>query len=286
MRVFATILLIVISFLGTYEVSKANEFRKFTNVPYLSDSISKDQKLDIYVPKKKERFSTMPVHIFVHGGAWTKGDKRLKKSEVKAYTDEDIILVSVNYRLGPKYKYPANVEDVIHATKWVKNNIAKYGGDPSNIVLSGHSAGAHLVALVGVGTPDVPSLSSGNIYKAIFSVDAASYDLTKPSEGKLSRFLNKQIRKVFGVNKTNLRRASPVHQIERTGSYSNFYLYVTASRPDAVQHMRNFEKTLSDAGQPVVSHIMSRELSHSDMRKAIFDPYSQIFEAITRSLKY
>ncbi len=284
MRFVVTFILAILSSLSVSLSVSAAEFKTFKDISYHHTPVSTQQILDIYVPDGVDNFARLPVHIFVHGGAWTKGDKKLKRPDIQAYTDRGVILVSLNYRLGPKHKYPDNVKDIVQASAWIRKNIRAYSGNPNRLVLSGHSAGAHLAALVGVGTPDVPAAPSGQIYKAIFSVDTASYDLTQKSEGKLSRWVNRQKRSVFGRNPAALRRASPLHQIERRARYSPMHLYVTASRPDAVQHTQNFQQALRGAGQPAHSHVMNATLSHADMRDEIFNPNSVIFKSVMRSL--
>jgi acetyl esterase/lipase len=90
--------------------------------------------------------------VWVHGGGFVMGDKASSKdlaSKPEYFTSKlGYILVSVNYRLLPEGKYPTNIQDLADALVWVHNNIADFGGDPSQIVLMGHSAGAQLVAQV------------------------------------------------------------------------------------------------------------------------------------------
>lgn len=103
------------------------------------------QKLDIYAPAQAKK---APTVIFVHGGEWTKHDKKTVHYKPKAFNDMGVIFVSTNYRLSPQDAHPAQVSDVAAAVAWVHNNIARYGGDPDNIFIMGHSAGCHLVTLV------------------------------------------------------------------------------------------------------------------------------------------
>ena len=274
-------------------IAGASEQSQYLDVPYTDQAASKAQSLDIYLPvapygnAKVDGLS--PVHIYVHGGAWTMGDKALAAHEIQSFTQRGIILVSVNYRLGPDHKYPANIEDIRAATEWVKANIHRYGGDPDAIVLSGHSAGAHLVALAGVTQecrPDSSSASSSApYYKAIFSIDTAAYDLTKPSQDQLGLRVEKHKTSVFGRTKRALRKASPLHQIKRGAEYCPIIIYVSAARPDAVSQSQRFEQKLRKANQPVWLGVMDESLTHRDMRKAIFDPRSDVWGSIMAELK-
>jgi len=284
MRFIAILILLITSFIGSSHDAYGAEFTAFKDISYHPAPSSDQQKLDIYRPAGVDRFALLPVHIFVHGGAWTKGKKDLKAPDIQAYTDRGVMLISLNYRLGPEHKYPGNVEDIVQAGNWVRRNIRAYGGDPNRLALSGHSAGAHLVALVGVGTPDVAAPPSGQIYKAIFAVDTASYDLAQKSKGRLSRLIERQKRSVFGRNPITLRKASPLYQIETRPRYSPIFLYVTARRRDAVEQTQKFEQALRAAKQPVQSHVLNAELNHSDMRDEIFNPHSPLFTSILKSL--
>ncbi|MCC7350859.1 MAG: alpha/beta hydrolase [Phycisphaerales bacterium] len=107
-----------------------------------------DQKLntlDLYAPKGA---INSPVLLFIHGGEWTKGDKRDVSYKPKFFNEHDIVFASANYRLSPTDKHPAQVSDVAHAIAWLKAHVAEYGGDPDQIFIMGHSAGCHLVTLV------------------------------------------------------------------------------------------------------------------------------------------
>ncbi len=102
-------------------------------------------KLDLYLPKGKKNF---PVLLFVHGGTWKSGKKDLYAPLGEVFAKNGVGMVIVNYRLSPAVQHPAHVQDVAKAFAWTVRNIAKYGGRPDEIFISGHSAGGHLVALL------------------------------------------------------------------------------------------------------------------------------------------
>jgi len=110
-------------------------------------------KLDAYVPEGAGPF---PAVILVHGGGWTGGDK--SGGPRKGYMapmhapleKAGFAWFSINYRLAPKHRYPACIEDVETAIRWVKAHAAEFHVDPKRIALSGESAGGHLVALAAV----------------------------------------------------------------------------------------------------------------------------------------
>ncbi len=104
-------------------------------------------KLDLYLPKGHKDF---PVLFFVHGGMWRSGNKELYAPLGKLFAKNGVGTVIINYRLSPKVKHPAHVEDVARAFAWAHKNVAKHGGQPDQIFACGHSAGGHLVALLAV----------------------------------------------------------------------------------------------------------------------------------------
>ena len=102
--------------------------------------------LDVYVPKGAKDF---PVLFLVHGGTWQYGSKDTFRQVGEGFAKLGIGVVCPNYRLSPKVKHPAHIEDVAKAFAWTVDTVAKHGGDPKKIVLAGHSAGGHLVSLLG-----------------------------------------------------------------------------------------------------------------------------------------
>jgi acetyl esterase/lipase len=105
------------------------------------------QKLDVYSPKNGK---DCPIVIFVHRGEWTKGDKSEVSYKPKFFNEHGIVFISTNYRLYPEAKFPAHAEDVASAVRWTVDHAKEFGGDPKKIILMGHSAGCHLVTLVGL----------------------------------------------------------------------------------------------------------------------------------------
>lgn len=100
-------------------------------------------KLDIYYPATTKNFTTV---VWFHGGGITSGNKHIPEKLM----NKGIAVIGVNYRLSPKAKCPAYIEDAAAAVAWTFKNIKKYGGDPDKIVVSGHSAGGYLASMVGL----------------------------------------------------------------------------------------------------------------------------------------
>jgi acetyl esterase/lipase len=134
--------------------AKAHEVRTVRDIAYRElyegeDADKGKNKLDLFVPKAITDF---PVVMFVHGGAWVHGDKSflgMYSALGQALAKGGIGAVITNYRLSPAVKHPDHIRDVARAFAWTQKHIREYGGRPDQIFLCGHSAGGHLVALLG-----------------------------------------------------------------------------------------------------------------------------------------
>lgn len=101
-------------------------------------------KMDVYYPTSD---GPWPGVIFVHGGGWTEGDKAPLPMVPTAH---GYLVVSINYRMYPAFRFPAMIEDVKCAIRFLRAHAADYNLDPERIAVIGHSAGGHLAALAGL----------------------------------------------------------------------------------------------------------------------------------------
>ena len=177
--------------------------------------------LDVY--NSRQYTGNRPVIIWVHGGAWSGGDKANQlNNKLNLFNSLNYILVSVNYRLSPYFKYPEHNRDVANAIKWVYDNIIFYGGDKNKIALMGHSAGAHLVALTAVGSRFLPNRGIlPTALRGVICIDGEGYDLFDLSiNGGPQQKQN--ILNAFGSDVNLLKEASPYYNIR--SSYSPFFI--------------------------------------------------------------
>ena len=112
------------------------------NIKYGSSPL---QKLDVFF--KKNTFN-LPIHIFIHGGYWRALDKSYHTHMAKPFIENDICFFNINYDLCPKVKLTNIRNQIIKCILWIYNNAQKFNANKNNIVLSGHSAGAHLASLM------------------------------------------------------------------------------------------------------------------------------------------
>lgn len=147
------------------------------NVPYASVAGVDPNllALDIHAPKDAK---TAPVVMYVHGGYWKAGDKAQKGHLPEFFCQRGHVFVSVNYRLAPAVKHPVLIQDVARAVAWVHEHIAEHGGDAAQLFLTGHSAGAQLVALLGTDAKRLGEHGKPlSILRGVIPLDSAAMDL-------------------------------------------------------------------------------------------------------------
>lgn len=118
------------------------KLKSYVDIAYGDHSL---RKIDIY-PAHEEGGSPRPVHIFFHGGYWRAQDKENFSFLAEPLVARGVTTVIANYELCPGSTLDGVVDSAISAIEWVHRHIADYGGDPTKVSISGHSAGAHLCA--------------------------------------------------------------------------------------------------------------------------------------------
>lgn len=142
------------------------------------------RQLDVYVPDAKAFPGTRPVIVFFYGGAWEAGERGQHRFVGEAFASRGFVVVVPDYRLYPEVRYPEYVRDAAGAMAWTKREIAKHRGDPARITLMGHSAGAHIAAMLAYNPRFLAAvgLSRGDVHG--FVGLAGPYDFV-PTEPKI-----------------------------------------------------------------------------------------------------
>ena len=170
----------VISIQAQTITSKSENNISYRSGENLSNYEKERCKLDIYFPENVDNFTTV---VWFHGGGLTGGEKHIPER----LKNHNLAVVAVNYRLSPKVKSPAFIDDAAAAVAWVFKNISKYGGDPKRIVVSGHSAGGYLACMIGLDKQ----------YLAAYGIDANSIQKLVPFSGQMITHF--EIRKMRGI---------------------------------------------------------------------------------------
>ncbi|MEO7563953.1 MAG: alpha/beta hydrolase [Sphingomicrobium sp.] len=106
------------------------------------------QRLDVYRPTAHSPGKPLPIIVFFYGGSWKTGSKDGYSWVARALAARGFVVVVPDYRLYPSVKYPAFLEDNAAAVRWTIAHSSEFGGDPTRLVLAGHSAGAYNAAML------------------------------------------------------------------------------------------------------------------------------------------
>ncbi len=233
-----------------------------------------------------------PVVVWIHGGAFVTGDKSNNiQAKVRLYKENGWILVSVNYRLSPndaagvndpnKIKYPDHNNDVADAIKWIYDSISSYGGNNSKLVLHGHSAGAHLVALTGTRRELLESRGVPfSILKGVIASDTKTYDIRSMVLDEVPFVVN-----AFGTDEAENLEASPIENIISGKPYPNFFI-AKRGTPDRIKAADTFIAKLQD-NEVIVSQVTASNYTHEEINQLIgTDGETQVTIPIVNFIKF
>ncbi|HRT68164.1 MAG TPA: alpha/beta hydrolase [Bacteroidota bacterium] len=254
-------------------------------------------ELSLNIYRNINNYGSLPVIVYFHGGGWNQGDKSLPLNLIKYFTDSGFVLVSANYRLSPnpynikdsnRVKFPIFTEDAAKALKWTIDNIHKFNGDSSKIVLMGFSAGGNIATSL-VLMPQF--LAKHNInrknIKAVVNLDGAALNLEKLIECSSGGYKDMLIN-AFGNTPQEWEAASPLLHIPKNIYIPPFFMATQKSliRKNQFQDLAD---TLST--RDVKFHLyISKYFFHNDFQQFIGvldDPVSKEYsELIMRFIKF
>lgn len=132
----------------------SDSVRVFSNIVYASIA-GRPLHLDVFLPTFLPGVKK-PVVVLVHGGGWRSGNKDMEHYMASVYARNGIAAVCVEYRLSMEALYPAAIQDIKTALRWVRYSSRRYGFDPTRVALHGESAGGQLASLIGSWNVPVP----------------------------------------------------------------------------------------------------------------------------------
>ena len=233
------------------------------------------QKLDVYLPKKLTPNSR--VVVFFYGGSWRGGSKTDYRFVAQALTSRGFIVVLPDYRVYPQVIFPAFVADGALAVRWVRDNIASYGGNPNQIYLMGHSAGAHIAALL---TLDAHYLKAVGLDRNLIRATAAllgPYDFTP----------NPWDRPVFGMGPNQTAINPNIEPITFVDGQEPPMLLVQGLRDDIVapSNTVNLAARIRQAGGEV-EYITYPKRGHAAVVVALVWPYQWLAPVLPDVTEY
>lgn len=243
------------------------------------------QSLDLYSAPGRNR----PLVVFIHGGGWRIGDKAngaAGQEKAAFFNPLGFAYASLNYRLSPNVQHPAHVDDVAAAISWLYDHAAEQDIDRNHIYVMGHSAGAHLAALVSTDSRRLAKYDKPlSILKGAILLDGAGYDLTTQAPVVIARggFLGEMYSGAFGTDPSGWPDASPTLQVARGRGIPPF-LIVHASRPDSTRQSQQLAQALRNVG--VDARLFEAAgYTHAQVNRRIGEPGEAVSGQITAALQ-
>lgn len=231
------------------------------------------QSLSLWRPTAQSPAGTAPLIIFVHGGGWSRGskDNATGTSKIGHFTAEGYAFASINYRLVPNATVEQQASDVAAAVKALWTDAARLGIDRRRIVLMGHSAGAHLVALVGTDPRYLQGvgLSLSDI-AGIIPIDGAAYDVPAQA-AQAGPLMRRTYSTAFGSDPARQRALSPIAQAKAPNAPA--FLLIHVERPDGIAQNRELAEALRRSGTPVERQQFSGQglRGHAEINRRLGD---------------
>lgn len=228
------------------------------------------QKLDFWKAPQKDA----PLIIFVHGGGWKRGDKRnaTGRYKVKHWLEQGYAVASLNYRLVPTATVEQQAQDVADGVAYLHGKASKLGFDPNKLILSGHSAGAHLVALVGTDERYLKQAGlSFNTLRGIMPIDGAAYDVATQINSNPG-FMLQTYEQVFGTEPERQRALSPT--LQATSPNASDFLIIHVQREDGIRQSKALSAALEKAGATVTRQEFDGTglRGHMEINRLLGDP--------------
>jgi arylformamidase len=235
--------------------------RVIRDLPYGPDQ---RQRMDIYLPRQPRN---APVLLMVHGGGWAIGDKqhgKVVRNKVMHWLPQGVMVVSVNYRMLPDASPTEQAMDVARALAEAQKRAPSWGGDSQRFVLMGHSAGAHLVALLSA-SPGLASARGASPWLGSVLLDSAALDVAKIMQTPRHYRLYD---KAFGQDPVYWAKASPLRQL--VAGALPMLAVCSSRRQGSCDQARSFADSAAELGVNV--SVLPQDLNHGDINEQLGVP--------------
>lgn len=238
------------------------------------------QRLDLVRPAGVAK---APVLLFVHGGGWSIGDKAHAAGDKARWANsKGWAFASANYRLVPQATVEQQAADVANAIAWLRANAAAQSLDPDRIVLMGHSAGAHLVALVGA---DPRYLKAAGVpmgaVKGVVLLDGAGYDVPTQASAEMN-IVKPMYEAAFSKDPKRQAALSPTRHAAAP-NVSRWLILPIERRQDSQAQSKGLADALNRAGASA-SVIAVPDESHGSLNKGLGESGDFATEQVARFL--
>jgi acetyl esterase/lipase len=237
--------------------------RILRDLPYGSHPL---QRMDVYLPQQATAEAKAPVILMVHGGGWRRGDKdatAVITHKVEHWVPQGYVVVSINYRLLPEHGPLQQVQDLADALINAQSQAARWGGNADRFILMGHSAGAHLVALLSA-SPEFALMQGAKPWLGAVLLDSAALDVEAIMQGRHLRLYDA----AFGNSPGYWRAASPAHALANSGPA--MLAVCSTRRSDSCTQADHFA-ALAAGRQRQVS-VLRQNASHREINQLLGQP--------------
>lgn len=248
--------------------------RIIRDVAYGSDP---REKFDVYAP---EHANAAPVIVMVHGGGWAFGDRNMSRvvtNKVKHWVPQGYIFVSIDYRLLPSAPVAGQAQDVARAVAAIEQRAREWGGDAGKIVLMGHSAGAHLVALL-TASPTLANAAGVKPWRGSVLLDSAAFDVAAIMRGRHLPLYDR----AFGKDAAQWDAVSPFAVLARP--IVPVFAVCSSRRFESCPQVQTFAGKAKLLGSQVI--VRREDRSHGEINFELGEPgaYTDAVDAFLRAV--
>jgi acetyl esterase/lipase len=216
----------------------------------------------------------------VHGGAWRLGDKGAPAvfvNKVQRWVPQGVIVLSVNYPLLPQATPRQQAQSLARALAFVQRQAPRWGGAPARLVLMGHSAGAHLIALLNADA-SLAHQAGAQAWRGAVALDSAALDVPAIMQRPHPRFYDD----AFGAQPADWRALSPLHQ--QTAATPPILLVCSSRRADACAQAHAYADAAHALGAR--AQVLPQDLSHQEINAqlGLDNAYTRQVEAFLRDI--
>jgi acetyl esterase/lipase len=252
----------------------APDFRLLRDLPYGADD---RQRMDVYLPLHPV---AAPVIFMVHGGAWSLGDKAAKgvvENKRAHWVARGFVFVSVDYRVVPQVTPLAQAQDIAQALAMAQSRATSWGADPAKFILMGHSAGAHLVALLSA-SPSMAMRHGASPWLGTVLLDSAALDVVRIMGARHVRVYDR----AFGKDPDLWKAVSPMQQIDKLAT--PVLVVCSSQRTESCPQAHAFVAALPWLGPR--ARVLEQDLSHKDVNQqlGLDGAYTETVDAFITSL--
>lgn len=246
-------------------LSSSTDMQNITKLENFRYGTFQRQVLDVYIPKTTAR----GILVFGYGGGFKDGNKDEYGFVAEAFASLGFVTVIYDYRLNPDFTFPSYLEDAALVVRWAVDHAKRFGVDPKNLLVAGHSAGAYLTAMLASDKRYLErvGLEPKDIKLALcFS---GGFDFYDPQSTEHNGFLSEDFKDVFGNPSTYLE-TQPINFID--GDEPAFLIVHGAQDSILpVMQARSFVKKLQDIGNSV-TYLEYENLDHAQTITTIAQP--------------